>query len=170
MSRPGQAPRQDGDSGREARPAERPGSAAGRRPSVLIVREWEQQMSSSGCCGRLEGDLLEWRGERSFPERREAMEEAGPLYRALRERYDEAVDIRVVDPRNLVSLVGYLFRDFRRHGVGFVPALRTLFGLAVNSIVVNGRIVATGEWPAPAWLTRLLDELLEGREVQDVLA
>jgi len=124
---------------------------AAPRSRVILVREWEQQMSSSGCCGRLEGDLLAWGegGERCFPERRRTMEAMGPLYRALRERYGDAVEIRVVDPRNLVSLLPTLMTDFRRYGVGLVDALRTLFGISVETVIVNGRIVSRGAWPEP---------------------
>ena len=58
---------------------------------MILIREWEQQMSSSGCCGRLEGDVLLQQGVRCFPERRETMEEMGPLYRALRERWADEI-------------------------------------------------------------------------------
>jgi len=116
-------------------------------PSLILVREWEQQMSSSGCCGRLEGDLLDWGGERCFPERRALMEGAGTLYRAARRAFGEEVEIRVVDPRNMVSLLPILLRDFRRHRVPLRQALRTLAGLGVNSVVVNGRLLSRGPWP-----------------------
>ncbi len=117
--------------------------------SLLLIREWEQQMSSSGCCGRLEGDLLSWSrdGQRCFPERRRVMEGAGALYREVQELYGKSVEIRIVDPRNPLSLLPLLLRDFRRYGVGVFPALRTLFGISVASVVVNGRLVSRGEWP-----------------------
>lgn len=121
-----------------------------RRParhSVLLIREWERQMSSSGCCGRLEGDFLAPRGERCFPERRRIMEAMGPLYRELRDRYGEDVDVQVIDPRNVISLVPLLVRDVRRHGVGLPGALRTLFALPATGVVADGRIVARGRWP-----------------------
>lgn len=124
-------------------------SRPGARPSVLLIREWEQQMTSSGCCGRLEGDFLVQRGTRCFPERRRQMEAMGPLYRELRAGYGDDVEIHVVDPRNLVTLVGLLVRDFRAHGVRLGEALRTLFGLPVTGVVVNGRLVARGRWPEP---------------------
>ena len=117
------------------------------RASVLLVREWETQMSSSGCCGRLEGDFLQRGGERCFPERRAAMEAMGPLYRDLRARYGTEVDINVLDPRSLVSLFALLFRDFWVHRVGARAALTTLFRLPVKGVVVNGRLITRGVWP-----------------------
>jgi hypothetical protein len=125
-------------------------NAIGPRPSVLLIREWERQMSSSGCCGRLEGDFLTRQGERCFPERRAIMEAMGPLYRELRERYGRVVDIQIVDPRNLIALVPLLVRDFRAHGVGLLQALRTLSALPVTGVIVNGRILARGRVPEPA--------------------
>lgn len=132
------------------------------RPSVILVREWERQMSSSGCCGRLEGDFLVSRGERCFPERRRVMEGMGPLYRRLRDRYGSSVDLHVVDPRNLVSLLPLLIRDARAHGGGVWSALRTLFGLPVTGVVVNGRLVARGRWPEPEEIEEALGEVAHG--------
>jgi hypothetical protein len=119
----------------------------GPRPSVLLVRETDRQMYTSSCCGRLEGGLFASAGEECFPERRAIMEAMGPLYRELRERYEGAVEVTVVDPRNLVSLLPLLLRDFRAHGVEPREALRTLFGLPVTGVVVNGRLLARGHWP-----------------------
>ena len=138
--------------------APRPGSRASPRPSVLLIREWETQMSSSGCCGRLEGDFLSRRGERCFPERRAIMEAMGPLYVELRERYGRMVDVRIVDPRNLIALLPLLLRDFRAHGVGVLQALRTLFALPVTGVIVNGRILARGRVPEPAEVRAVLGE------------
>ncbi|MEX1258980.1 MAG: hypothetical protein WEG36_15400 [Gemmatimonadota bacterium] len=126
------------------------------RPSVILVREWEQQMSSSGCCGRLEGDFLSWNGETCFPERRREMEKAGSVYREVRKRLGESVDLRVVDPRNWISLLPILLRDFRRYRVPPREWLRTIGGLKVNAVVVNGRLIASGEWPDPAVLAAAL--------------
>jgi hypothetical protein len=128
--------------------------SAPARPSVILVREWEMQMSSSGCCGRLEGDFLAPAGERCFPERRETMEAMGPLYRELRERHGEEIDLNVVDPRNLVTLFGLLVRDFRDHRPGLRDALGTLFRMSVTCVIVNGRLVARGRWPAPEEVER----------------
>jgi hypothetical protein len=126
------------------------------RPSVLLVREWEMQMSSSGCCGRLEGDFLAPAGERCFPERRETMEAMGPLYRGLKERFGDRIDVNVVDPRNLVTLFGLLIRDLRAHRPGWRTGLRTLFGFSVTSVIVNGRLVTRGRWPDVAEVERAL--------------
>lgn len=135
---------------------------AGARPSVLLIREWEQQMTSSGCCGRLEGDFLSHRGERCFAERREVMEAMGLLYQELRFRHGDSVEIHVVDPRNMLTLFALLIRDFRAHGVGLGRALTTLFRLPVTGVVVNGRLLARGRWPDPAEVDAALGEVTSG--------
>ncbi|MBI4520290.1 MAG: hypothetical protein HY701_05605 [Gemmatimonadetes bacterium] len=131
------------------------------RPRVLFIREWEQQMSSSGCCGRLEGDLLLCgeNGERVFAERRRVMEALGPLYRAVQERYGDAVEREIVDPRNLLALAGRLLSDFLRYRVGLRAAVRTLAGLSATCVIINGRLFARGEWPTPHRLIAHLDQI-----------
>lgn len=135
------------------------------RPSILLLREWEQQMSSSGCCGRLQGDLLVQGGDRVFARRRTIMEEMGPLYRTIRAQLGDQVELRVVDPRNLPALFALLLRDARRHRLGFRELIGTLSGLTVQTVVVNGRIFARGSWPDPETFCREI-ELLTRRSVE----
>ena len=93
------------------------------------------------------------------------MEAMGPLYRDLRKRYGSAVEINVVDPRNLISVIILLVRDARAHRVGILDAIRTLFRLEVNTVVVNGRLLARGQWPEPADVYAVLgDPPAGGRE------
>jgi hypothetical protein len=117
-------------------------------PSVILVREWEQQMSGSGCCGRLEGDFAVFGGERVFAERRAVMEGMGPVYRALRDRFGGSVDVQVIDPRN-VSLLLLLVRDFWAFRVGLGTALSTLFRLPKQGVVINGVLVDRSARPDP---------------------
>lgn len=167
----------------------RPTSSSRPRPSVIFVREWEQQMSSSGCCGRVEGDFLDFgrpggsdpgrREEpevggggaphvsrervRVFAERRKEMEEVGVLYRAVRDRFGDDVDIRVVDPRNLLSLIPILWQEGGRHGVPVGETLRSMLRLSVNMLIVNGRIVGRNDWPDAGELLERI-ERSRGRE------
>ena len=80
-----------------------------------------------------------------------------PLYRVLRERAGSAIDLQVVDPRNLLSMVFLLVRDFWAFRVAPREALGTLWRLPVQGVVVNGRLVARGEWPDPAHIAGILD-------------
>jgi hypothetical protein len=116
-------------------------------PSVILIREWEAQTSGSGCCGRLEGDFLPCGDSQPVAaERRAVMERMGPLYRTLRERFGESIDLDVVDPRN-ATLFFMLIRDFWTFRVGLGQAIRTLARIPIQAVVVNGRLVARGEWP-----------------------
>jgi len=151
-----------------ARTAGEPGGRA--RPSVLLIREWERQTSASGCCAHLKADFLIPDRERSFPERRAIMEAMGPLYRDLRERYGDAVQVQVLDPRNFLSMLPLLVRDFRAHGVGLAEALRTLCRLPVTGVVVNGRLLASGRWPDADELEVVLGPPPNPWEVQGGLA
>lgn len=130
-----------------------------RIPSVIMVRESEEQLSGSGCCGRLEGEFLVCREGPVFAERRAQIEAMGPLYRGLRTRFGDDLEIQVVDPRNLLSLIFLLVRDFLRYRVGVVEAIRTVTRLPVQAVLVNGRLVSRGPWPDPRSLSHRIDQI-----------
>ena len=127
------------------------------RPSVILIREWEEQLSGSGCCGGLAGDFLSRDGEPAFKERRACMESMAPLSRALRERFGDAIELQVVDPRN-PFLLFLLLRDCWAFRVGLVEALKTATKLPIQAVVVNGRLLSRGEWPDPLEVIRILED------------
>ncbi len=130
---------------------------------VLLVREWDQQTTGSGCCGRLEGGDSEMAGAADFTVTRVQMERMGAVYRALvAELSDADVDIQVVDPRNLTFLVPALIRDAWHHGRSWRNVLHQLrTGVAQGAIVVDGRVVASGEIPRPDQAVGLVLRALE---------
>ena len=134
------------------------------RPSVLLIREWEEQTTGSGCCGRVEGDFLTHKGEPTFPERRACMEAMAPLSRTLREKFGDTIELQVVDPRN-PALIFLLLRDFWAFRVGFIEALKTIGLLPVQAVVVNGRLLSRGEWPDPPEVVRILEETMSQRDM-----
>ncbi len=135
------------------------------RPSVILIREWEAQLSGSGCCGRVEGDFLAREGEPVFRERRTCMEAMAPLSRTLRERFGDAIELQVVDPRNPV-LVFLLLRDFWAFRVGLVEALKTIGGLPIQAVVLNGQLLSRGEWPDPLEVVEILEEAISAGVLQ----
>ncbi len=135
------------------------------RPSVILIREWEEQLSGSGCCGRVEGDFLTSQGEPTFRERRACMEAMAPLSRALRERFGDTIELQVVDPRNSF-LVFMLLRDFWAFRVGLVEALKTISRIPIQAVVVNGRLVSRGEWPDPLEVVQILEEAISAGVLQ----
>jgi hypothetical protein len=97
--------------------------------------------------------MLSWGAERCFEERRQIMEEVGELYRAVRKRFGDAVEIRVVNPRNFPALYPVLFGGYH---VPFREALRALFGIKVNTVILNGRLVSKKGFPDPEFLVDLV--------------
>ena len=87
------------------------------------------------------------------------MEAMAPLSRTLRERFGDAIELQVVDPRN-PALVFLLLRDFWAFRVGLVEALRTTGGLPIQAVVVNGRLLSRGEWPDPLEVVQILEEAI----------
>jgi hypothetical protein len=118
---------------------------------VLLVREWDQQTTGSGCCGRLEGGESELSDAADFGTTRPDMEAMGAIYRTLRARFAaDEVDVQVVDPRNLTYLAPTLVRDARRRGAPWRQTLTELRrGVGQGAIVVDGHVVSTGVIPAP---------------------
>lgn len=134
------------------------------RPSVILIREWEAQLTGSGCCGRVGGDFLTRNGEPTFRERRACMEAMAPLSRRLRERFGDAIELHVVDPRN-AFLVFLLLRDFWTFRVGIVESLKTIGRIPIQAVVANGRLIARGEWPDPLEVVQILEDAMSARGV-----
>ena len=132
--------------------------ATGARPSILLIREWEHQLGASSCGSTPDASALG--DDPCYAERRERMESMGPLYRSIVERYGDRVDVQVVDPRNMLSLLPVLIRDLRAHGGGLRQAVRTLRRMSFQTVVVNGRILSRGQWPEPDTVFSILDSLL----------
>ncbi len=126
------------------------------RPSVILIREWAEQLTGSGCCGRLEGDFARCDGQPVFAERREVMERMGLVYRGLKEQFGDAVEIQVVDPRN-AALLFLLLRDSWTFRVGLGAALAMLFRIPKQAVVVNGRLADRTDDPDPRRIAQIVD-------------
>jgi hypothetical protein len=131
------------------------------RPSILLIREWEHQIGASSCGSTPDESALG--GASCYPERRRRMESMGPLYRSIVERYGPEVDVQVVDPRNVLTVVPMVVRDLWNHGGGIAQAWRTLRRMTFQTVVVNGRILSRGAWPEPDTVFSILDSLLARR-------
>jgi hypothetical protein len=131
---------------------------------VLLVREMDMQMSSSGCCGRIEGDAACWSEEGPiFAERRRWMEEMGRLYQALELRYGNQIKLDVVDPRNLFSYTMLLWQSGRQAGFSSLSLLAGwLKGWHRLAVFVDGEPVATGSVPSLKQVAASVDRRLQG--------
>ena len=81
------------------------------------------------------------------------------MSRTLRERFGDAIELQVVDPRN-PALVFLLLRDFWAFRVGPVEALKTIGRLPIQAVVLNGRLISRGEWPDPLEVVEILEEAI----------
>lgn len=118
---------------------------------VILVREWDAQVSASGCCGRIGGKGSEVGDGEDFAHNRVEMEKMGEVYRALKKAlFDEDVELTVVDPRNAVWLVPALLKDARRNGLPLRDMWRGVTkGVSYNSVVVDGKVLFSGRIPRP---------------------
>lgn len=121
-----------------------------RRHHVVLVRQWDQQMSGSGCCGRLGGVGNDLSDAADFAPQRADMEEMGVIYRRLRVELSDDVELTVVDPRNVVWLVPRLLRDGHARGLRGTALWREVRrGTSSMAVIVDGLAVAWGTLPGP---------------------
>ncbi len=116
---------------------------------IILVREWDAQVTGSGCC-RLGGEGTMLGDTDTFSSNRTEMEKMGEVYRALRaELFEEEVEIAVVDPRNQVWLVPALFRDARKRGLSPREIWRQVrSGVSYNAVIVDGKVLFSGNVPS----------------------
>lgn len=127
---------------------------------VLLLREWDQQMSSSGCCGRIEGDMTQFQGERVFPERRKVMEQMGEIYRTLYEVFPDEIEVEVVDPRNLIAYTTVVYREQKKLRSRLSEKVKQfVHGFHRSAIFVNGELLFSGEVPSPDKVVKTILQL-----------
>lgn len=118
------------------------------RHRVLLVRQWDQQVGGSGCCGRFSSVAAESlcpTREDPYAHARVDMELMGEIYRALRARHTEdALELTVVDPRNTAWLLPTVWRDARRRGLGLLDALRQVHrATSPRAVICDGLVLLT---------------------------
>lgn len=133
---------------------------------VLLVRSWDEQMSGSGCCGRLGGLSNELGRAGDFAPQRCDMEDMGHVYRALRGVLPADTELTVVDPRNAVWLVPQILRQSWGRGLRGTQLLREVHrGTATTAVVVDGLTVVWGHLPpVDEVVRRVLDGLDHRRD------
>lgn len=118
---------------------------------ILLVREWDGQLTGSGCCGRVGGDRCDQGHPDTFAHSRSLMQTMGAIYRALRaELPPDVAEITIVDPRNMVWLVPTILRDGRRRGLAVAELWRQLTaGVRNGAIIVDGRALFADDYARP---------------------
>lgn len=113
-----------------------------------------------GCCS---GDVrpFDEGGERCHPV---ADDEVAPVYRALRTALPADVDVEIVAPSNWLFLLPELIGGGRRRGLRGAGLRRSVrAGLAVSSLIVDGRVLASGRLPDPEVAVEEVRALLAAR-------
>lgn len=140
------------------------------RVSVVLISDRPEQMTGSGCCGKVEGDSSITGAERYFEEACQIREEMGLLHRTVRRLYSEEVEqgmitIVQVDPRNQLYLMPKLWRDVFRYRPGWKAGLRSMFQFfSLPAVIVNGRAIhRRGQLVTPDELSHAIAECLGER-------
>lgn len=125
------------------------------RHSVVLVRQWDQQVGGSGCCGRLDGEalgVLGRGGDDPYAHCRADMERTGAVYRALRDRFGEdEVELTVVDPRNTAWLLPAVWRAARRRGLPWRTAARQVTAAtSATALICDGLVLGRDVTPEQA--------------------
>jgi hypothetical protein len=117
--------------------------------SLIFIRETAEQLTGSGCCGKVEGDAADSDTTADYSATRADQQSQAALISFIRDRFDtegaQAPDITIVDPRNQLYLGPKLIREVFRHRPRCLSGLRTLLQcFAVPAIILNGRVIASG--------------------------
>ncbi|MGY2084367.1 hypothetical protein [Blastococcus sp. SYSU DS0539] len=131
-------------------------------PRVVLVRGTRTAGgASAGCCS---ADVRPF--DEGGSHRHAAPDDAvGAVYRALRAALPTGVAVEVVSPSNWLWLVPALVTDGRRRGLRGAALRRSVrAGMAVESLIVDGAVLASGRLPAPAAAVAAVEsELALGR-------
>ncbi len=132
------------------------------KPSIILIRETDSQMTGSGCCGKLEGDNAKFNGDYVFAETRKIKEDMGAIACALGENFGEAIEITVVDPRNQLYLYPKILRDIWKYRPSLKSTLKGIFMMiSVPSIIINGEISYSRALPATSEIVARVANLLK---------
>ncbi|MFN4260631.1 MAG: hypothetical protein ACK4RK_15150 [Gemmataceae bacterium] len=135
------------------------------RVSILLICERAEQLTGSGCCGKLEGDNALLPNE-LFHETRQHQVAFGVLHRSVRQFFGQEVEQGVitmdsVDPRNQLYLVPRLWRDVWKYRPGWKAGLATALQLfTLPAVIVNGRVLSRQGRIDPDALCHVIAEFL----------
>jgi hypothetical protein len=124
---------------------------------LILLRQNDQQMSGSSCCGRIEASAGFWTPDDSMvPGAREEMTRVGEIYRAVRDTFGPKVEISILDPRNQLTFLPLLIRDSVRYRVPVLTALRTIASTSLLMGVFDGQLLYAGSIPSPSEVVDLI--------------
>jgi hypothetical protein len=108
---------------------------------VMIIRP--EKEIGMGCCGGVcsdEDGFIHMEDE--FKHHDEDREQLGKLYQQTLNDYGDQVQITFLDPRNVLAIGMYFFKQAKERRISFSASLRHFFfHMKYNAIFVNGKMV-----------------------------
>jgi len=127
--------------------------------SVLIIRESEEQITGSDCCGVLIGEFCTENDSPVFQAVRDSNQQVLKLGKYLKDEYGNRVDIKYIDPRNQVYLLPKLFKDVWKYKPGFTHALKVIFQFfRCPAVIINGMIMHNAFITSPNEIEKFLKD------------
>ena len=131
------------------------------KPSIILIRETDAQLTGSGCCGKLEGDNAKFSDSFVFAETRKIKETMGDVFQTLTRKYSDSVEIAVVDPRNFLYLYPKILKDVLVFRPSLRSTLKAIFMMiTVPSIVINGEIFRTNDFSNNEEVAQRIESLI----------
>ena len=131
------------------------------KPSIILIRETDAQLTGSGCCGKLEGDNAKFNDSFVFAETRKIKETMGDVFQTLTKRFSDSIEISVVDPRNFLYLYPKILKDVVVFRPSLKSTLKALFMMiAVPSIIINGEIFRTSDFSNNEEVAQRIESLI----------
>lgn len=108
---------------------------------IMMIRP--EKEIGMGCCGGIcedEGALINMKNE--FNHYDSERKRLGQLYRETMDAYQDQVTITYFDPRNILAIGGYFFKQILKRQINVMEAFRCLFvKMKYGAIFVNGKFV-----------------------------
>ncbi len=83
------------------------------------------------------------------------------MYREIRGRFGDQVEITVIDPRNQIVLIPMILRDIFTFKVGLREGLKTfLKGCSIRSVIINGKAFSLHDFPDSSVICDQLEKAL----------
>jgi len=131
------------------------------KPSIILIRETDAQLTGSGCCGKLEGDNAKFNDSFVFAETRKIKETMGDVFQTLTKRFSDSIEMSVVDPRNFLYLYPKILKDVFVFRPSLKSTLKALFMMiAVPSIIINGEIFRTSDFSNNEEVAQRIESLI----------
>lgn len=110
--------------------------------SILFIRETQEQITGSDCCGVLRGEFNRENGLPLFQDTLEKNKILNELGDYLYQKYHPGFEIKYIDPRNQMYLIPKLIKDVFIYKPSFKDSLKTIFQFFnCPAIIVNGCVI-----------------------------